>query len=698
VTITVKTLLLAAGLAVLATYPATARAGIADSPVPALQGQTAVDLFSVAGVTTAGGLGTYFSCTNKSPIAALVSVEVFGEEGGAPCNDASAVSVSVAPGASVMFATQDVNSAFFSAHLLTSVPVYLGVGSARILSTVKKKKGLLCTAFVADASTAPPTSMAPLNVVGRIGPQPPTQIATKTPTPTPTSTPGRCGDDVVNTLDEECDGADDSACPGQCGSPASAFPCLCLTIARERVIEHANADLDRGWTGRSHDAHVVEGGGYVADLYDCDGPGGPDSTCTVGPSCSAAPHSSCATDAQCALLTQGTCRKRRTSVGPHCNLNIQQVCTSDSDCSGTGDFCVKHLHGPPLPLSAAGVSVCVVNVFSEDVVGISDLATGSSAVRLRQRAMTYLGPTIEGPCPVCGGFCGDPPLGPRNVCSVDADCPAGPLRPNPVSCITAAVCSSGANADQACRPNFPYGGQTSLFGTTSVDCLPDANNVSGPGVDILMNPLTTGAVSLQPTVSCDAAGFGGKTCNGGVNAGANCTIGSECPGGTCSNQCFCPTGGGVAQKPNDCVAACVGGGNDASTCSGNTDCPGGFCHMADCRTNPSDPDGPNEGGCSAGPTDGVCSTHTFQSCSSNSECAAPVCPFCVSGETCVSSQRECFVNSGIIRVGTPEPTNPVTVATFCEAATSSLAVNSVAGLPGPGAIEQPSTITLTGLF
>jgi len=162
-----KILLLVAGFAVLAAYPATTRAGIVDSPVPTLRGQTAVNLFSVTGVTTAGGLGTYFSCTNGSPITAIVSVEVFGEDGGAPCNDASAVSVSVAPGASVMFATQDVNSAFFSAHLLTPVPVYLGVGSARFLSTVKK--GLLCTAFLADAYTAPPTSMALLNVVGRKG-------------------------------------------------------------------------------------------------------------------------------------------------------------------------------------------------------------------------------------------------------------------------------------------------------------------------------------------------------------------------------------------------------------------------------------------------------------------------------------------------------------------------------------------------
>jgi hypothetical protein len=73
--------------------------------------------------------------------------------------------VSVAPGATVMFATQnDLDSAFSSVHLLTPAPVFLQLGSARVLATTKS---LVCTAFLADAYSGPPSSMSPLNVVAK---------------------------------------------------------------------------------------------------------------------------------------------------------------------------------------------------------------------------------------------------------------------------------------------------------------------------------------------------------------------------------------------------------------------------------------------------------------------------------------------------------------------------------------------------
>ena len=162
--ITMKKLVLVVGFALLAFHPAPARAGIADSPVPILQGHKAQHIFSVSGVVTAGGLGTYFSCTSVAPIDVAVSVELFSEDGSGPCNDASAVALSVAPGATVMFATQNVNSAFSSVQLLTPTPVFIGHGSARILSSSKL---LVCTAFLADAYNDPPTSMAALTVVSR---------------------------------------------------------------------------------------------------------------------------------------------------------------------------------------------------------------------------------------------------------------------------------------------------------------------------------------------------------------------------------------------------------------------------------------------------------------------------------------------------------------------------------------------------
>ena len=101
----------------------------------------------------------------------------------------------------------------------------------------------------------------------------------------------------------------------------------------ERVIEHEASDLDTGWTGLAHDFALVEGGGYVIDLYDCDGPGGPDTLCTVGPSCSGGSHPPCSNDAQCASLGAGTCRKEITAVGPHCRFDVQKACSCNTNAT-----------------------------------------------------------------------------------------------------------------------------------------------------------------------------------------------------------------------------------------------------------------------------------------------------------------------------------------------------------------------------
>src|SRR5712692_3287226 len=81
-----------------------ARAGIADSPLPVLSaGATTFHLYSVPGVIRSGSLGTYFSCTSTDTTTMQVGVELFAAPGGAPGNDAVATSLSVAPGATVIF-------------------------------------------------------------------------------------------------------------------------------------------------------------------------------------------------------------------------------------------------------------------------------------------------------------------------------------------------------------------------------------------------------------------------------------------------------------------------------------------------------------------------------------------------------------------------------------------------------------------
>jgi hypothetical protein len=518
------------------------------------------------------------------------------------------------------------------------------------------------------------------------------------------ATPAVCGDGAKNQLTEECDGSDDSACPGQCGAANGDFPCLCLNIPRERVIEHQNSDLDNGWDGSAHDAGTVEGGGYVVNLYDCDSSGNcGDHTCNVGASCTGAPHDACTTNAQCNFLAEGTCRTDRTDVGPHCFLNVQTVCTTNADCTGAGNFCVKTFHGPPLPLSAGGISVCVLNIFSENVVGTKDTATGQASVRVRQRSQTHLTSEVgsNGPCPVCGGFCNGV-TGDRHPCSVDADCSDVASH----TCNHSAVCNFGPNADKACRANPPYGGGTTLFGNPSVDCPPPPpDNLTGVGLDILFNPSTTQTVQFLPTVQCDDAAFTGKTCAGGTNAGATCVVNSQCPGsiGGCSFQCYCPNGGAIHQKPNSCDAACVGGANDSTPCSVNSECPSGFCHLGDCRPDPTAPAllQPNEGACTA-TVEGHCSVSAFRSCNADADCQFPACPACHPSETCHITGKNCFINSdslpgGIVRTGVPDTVNPVSASTFCIAQTNNGSVDATSGLPGPGALIQPTTVDDTGL-
>lgn len=472
--------------------------------------------------------------------------------------------------------------------------------------------------------------------------------------------PPVCGDRRVNQPSEECDGSDDAACLGQCGSASGLFPCLCQNVPRQRLVEHAGGDRDDVF---GHDGATTEGSGYLVDLRDCDGPGGPDTVCTVGPSCSLPPHAPCSPapaapasldtgDEICASLAQGVCRTTAAgATGPHCEIDVQRRCANDAACPTTGDRCVTTLHGPPVPVASGGIGVCVVNAFAEDVVGTVDVASGEGSVRLRERVHVHVGGSLAQPCPVCGGFCSGPGSfagpGARTLCSVDGDCAAGD------QCVTDALCSYGPRADHPCRPNAPFGGPTASFGNPSIDCPPPPATISGTGLDVVQEPRTTDHVTFLPTHACMDPSFAGDACRGGSNAGRPCAADAECPGGTCAPQCFCAG----ADRPNDCAPACVGGSADAAPCSGDGDCSGGFCHAADCRPDPLDTDSIQEGHCTTEP------------------------------------DRQCFVNAGIERTGAAGVVGRVTTAVGCIPGTTE---PWVVGLPAPFASTQPETSVVVG--
>ena len=140
----------------------SATAGIADSPLPVLlAGKPTLHLYSVPSVMASTGLDTFFGCTSTDPATIQVGVELFFSGGGAPANDAVATSLSVAPGATVIFGT----SAAVGISISSNLGGLFSKGSARILATSKK---LACTAFLADRGNDPPTSMAQLTIIAKL--------------------------------------------------------------------------------------------------------------------------------------------------------------------------------------------------------------------------------------------------------------------------------------------------------------------------------------------------------------------------------------------------------------------------------------------------------------------------------------------------------------------------------------------------
>lgn len=146
--------------AVLATSVTRAFAGIADSPLPELEvGKSTSHLYSVPGVMGGTCFATYFSCTSMDTAPMRVGVELFFSAGGLPANDAVVSSLSVNPGATVVFGTRSPADPGIG---MQSDLGFISQGSARILTTSKK---LACTAFVADRCNYPVTFMRSLTII-----------------------------------------------------------------------------------------------------------------------------------------------------------------------------------------------------------------------------------------------------------------------------------------------------------------------------------------------------------------------------------------------------------------------------------------------------------------------------------------------------------------------------------------------------
>ena len=141
-------------------------AGLADSPIPEVNGRKMKHVYSVVGVRNSPTLSTLFTCTNidpKNPIE--FAVEVFAFSGGNPLND---VTAGVGEKTLQVGETRTIVTSS-SSSFPTSSNAGLGdtstSGAARILTSSTK---VLCSAIIHEKDTNPPESMLQLPVFKKV--------------------------------------------------------------------------------------------------------------------------------------------------------------------------------------------------------------------------------------------------------------------------------------------------------------------------------------------------------------------------------------------------------------------------------------------------------------------------------------------------------------------------------------------------
>ncbi len=516
------------------------------------------------------------------------------------------------------------------------------------------------TPTVTATKTVTPTPLATATVTST-----PVATATKTstPVPTPTSTPASCGNGILDA-GEDCDpaGGVATSCFTASNTGAAitcnAVTCQCACPTKlEFVGTSGNLGvLDTGWTGQGHDSTVVDAGKVTVAVTSCPGSSRPCGICSVS-----GPIQNVNADA-------GDINPRR------CTGNTRTKCTTNADCAVPGGTC-EFYFGSPLPLAAGGVSTCVSNQINGAITGTANVESGSAATTAALISRVYSGPTSAGPCPKCVGD--------------------GAANDN----IRAGTCDSGQNAGQTCDVNGAS--PNAFWARTSLDCPPLSGGIIATlGIDLTNTTGTKTKTLSAASPNCRAVGFtslkcqcdtcnngaatpcsqnadcpasgrctggAGNFCVGGTNAGAACTVASQCPGGACrtsagsactvnancfgggtcsgrpctlGSQCdsgvctsgFCSTLTGICGGLNG--QRCSGGSNNGAPCSSATQCPGGACNVpgqatapnqcdsgATCVADPGTPS-PNDFVCDIGPFEQFCGPNaTFQGCLSDADCA-----------------------------------------------------------------------------
>lgn len=324
-------------------------------------------------------------------------------------------------------------------------------------------------------------------------------------------------------------------------------------------------------------------------------------------------------------------------TGSSCTVGAVDTPTADYDCTTTGCF-----FGTPLPIKNAGLSVCVVNTYSQPASGTLDTATGAASLNFQLNSRTILTSTPNQPCPRCSVSVG----GAACVGSLASPCTG--------------VCDGSPNQGSACTTLNPDG--------LTRDC---------------------------PAPAADQAT---SRCYRGSNNGAVCSASSECPSGTCSlfigdipialnplttgttsksssAGTFCP-GQTSTQKGAFKSDICQSGANSGKPCTAAT-------AVADCGAGVNCRSGTLSNFCSAG-------TNINKGCAIATDCGTG--GTCVKAGTLAQLISATGAPSGALSLNVPKAVKLASV--FCVGVTTNGTVNGNANLPGPGATTLVGNLTL----
>lgn len=441
---------------------------------------------------------------------------------------------------------------------------------------------------------------------------------------------------------------------------------------------NTDSRLDTGFSGAGHGSDLTEGFVSRVKLENCTADC---SSCDVRiNSNKTEPFGNCRCDG--ALATK-------------CEADSGIPGTASADCGGGACNC---FFGAPLPLSAVGVSTCVVTKINDELDGVADIGNGSGTTTVSSSALVFNGISQFAPCPTCDG---------------DGAANDG---------VRGGMCIGGANNGDPCDVN----GTSALFGDLSYECQPEnGSNIAGDGLALNLELTNEGSSSITPVEDC-----------GGTETGNNCYC-REClddPRVGCNQDSDCSDAGlsAICGIDAQCSGACVTAGDCTALGLGSSICLGGQCRPA--VGLPCDTDGDCPGtstctgpttepqaapdscatGCTAdgsGTGTGTCDGETNSFCDgfvqdvNNGNGSRGVLP-CVSDLDCdgfsqdacggdcgVCTQVEdksCFTGA-ISADGSTGTYRSELVSTFCAAHTDNPAVNDAVGAPSPGRLKLDFT-------